>query len=230
MSAAASIPTPLEPTLYSLLPISLHTSVVSHLSLLSIHAEPYLLIERIYQTTNPVLQGQTRSLRFRSRRILAASLKGKGKEIERQEWVHDLAYISLPLRSAEYSEASVRAILGLEIQDMSQTKEIEEFITALGFQHSHTYTLTGHLFHLPLPRPAKPPLTLHLSITRLSLLPEQVQEGPLSNEPYIVQLRPSRPVYAIAQPGDIRLQDTIALMQSITGQIDNLEWTTGSSL
>ncbi|ADV23108.1 Hypothetical Protein CGB_F5520W [Cryptococcus gattii WM276] len=232
MTSTSSQTTPLEPTLYSLLPPSLHTSIISHLSLLAIHAEPLHLVERIYTTTNPVLPGQTRNLRFRSVRAAGPMRdKGKGKEKEKEkddgQWVHTLAYVSSRLQSAEYSEAAVRAVMSVEVQDMSSPQEIEEFVEALGFRHSHSFTLTGHLLHLPIPIPTSPPLTLRLSITRLSSSASATKEEFPPDEPYLVQLQPSRPVYAIAPTGDIGLQDTIGVMQSTAGRIDGLEWSTG---
>lgn len=245
MASTSSQTTPLEPTLYSLLPPSLHTSILSHLSLLAIHAEPLHLIERIYTTTNPVLPGQARNLRFRSIRIAGTVRdKGKGKEKDDGNWVHTLAYVSSRLRSAEYSEAAVRAVMSVEVQDMSSSRDIEDFVKALGFRyvtyslfhcssltldsrHSHTFTLTGHLLHLPIPIPTSPPLTLHLSITRLTPSASTTNEQSAPDEPYLVQLQPSRPVYAIAPPGDIGLQDMIGVMQSTAGRLDGLEWSTG---
>ncbi|KIR52117.1 hypothetical protein I315_05409 [Cryptococcus gattii Ru294] len=232
MTSTSSQTTPLEPTLYSLLPPSLHTSIISHLSLLAIHAEPLHLVERIYTTTNPVLPGQTRNLRFRFVRAAGPMRdKGKGKEKEKEkddgQWVHTLAYVSSRLQSAEYSEAAVRAVMSVEVQDMSSPQEIEEFVEALGFRHSHSFTLTGHLLHLPIPIPTSPPLTLRLSITRLSSSASATKEEFPPDEPYLVQLQPSRPVYAIAPTGDIGLQDTIGVMQSTAGRIDGLEWSTG---
>ncbi|KIY33903.1 hypothetical protein I305_03793 [Cryptococcus gattii E566] len=232
MTSTSSQTTPLEPTLYSLLPPSLHTSIISHLSLLAIHGEPLHLVERIYTTTNPVLPGQTRNLRFRSVRAAGPMRdKGKGKEKEKEkddgQWVHTLAYVSSRLQSAEYSEAAVRAVMSVEVQDMSSPQEIEEFVEALGFRHSHSFTLTGHLLHLPIPIPTSPPLTLRLSITRLSSSASATKEEFPPDEPYLVQLQPSRPVYAIAPTGDIGLQDTIGVMQSTAGRIDGLEWSTG---
>lgn len=247
MTSTSSQATPLEPTLYSVLPPSLHTSILSHLSLLAIHAEPLHLIERIYTTTNPVLPGQTRNLRFHSLRVAGTVRnkgKGKGKEKDDGEWVHTLAYVSSRLRSAEYAEAAVRAVMSVEVQDMSSPQEIEGFVEALGFRyvtyslfhcspltldsrHSHSFTLTGHLLHLPIPIPTSPPLTLHLSITRLTSSASTTNEQFAPDEPYLVQLQPSRPVYAIAPPGDIGLQDMIGVMQSTAGRLDGLEWSTG---
>ncbi|OWZ39512.1 hypothetical protein C356_04125 [Cryptococcus neoformans c45] len=230
MTSTSSQATPLEPTLYSVLPPSLHTSILSHLSLLAIHAEPLHLIERIYTTTNPVLPGQTRNLRFRSLRVAGTVRnkgKGKGKEKDDGEWVHTLAYVSSRLRSAEYAEAAVRAVMSVEVQDMSSPQEIEGFVEALGFRHSHSFTLTGHLLHLPIPIPTSPPLTLHLSMTRLTSSASTTNEQFAPDEPYLVQLQPSRPVYAIAPPGDIGLQDMIGVMQSTAGRLDGLEWSTG---
>lgn len=143
MTSTSSQATPLEPTLYSLLPPPLHTSILSHLSLLAIHAEPLHLIERIYTTTNPVLPGQTRNLRFRSLRVAGTVQnkgKGKGKEKDDGEWVHTLAYVSSRLRSAEYAEAAVRAVMSVEVQDMSSPQDIEGFVEALGFRYV-TYSL-----------------------------------------------------------------------------------------
>lgn len=70
--------------------------------------------------------------------------KGKGKEKEQGkddgQWVHTLAYVSSRLQSAEYSEAAVRAVMSVEVQDMSSPQEIEEFVEALGFRYV-TYSL-----------------------------------------------------------------------------------------
>ncbi|KGB75812.1 hypothetical protein CNBG_1650 [Cryptococcus deuterogattii R265] len=232
MTSTSSQTAPLEPTLYSLLPPSLHTSIISHLSLLAIHAEPLHLVERIYTTTNPVLPGQTRNLRFRSVRVSGPMRdKGKGEEKEQGkddgQWVHTLAYVSSRLQSAEYSEAAVRAVMSVEVQDMSSPQGIEEFVEALGFRHSHSFTLTGHLLHLPIPIPTSPALTLRLSITRLTSSASTTKEEFPPDEPYLVQLQPSRPVYAIAPTGDIGLQDMIGFMQSTAGRLDGLEWSTG---
>lgn len=67
--------------------------------------------------------------------------KGKGKEKEDDgQWVHTLAYVSSRLQSAEYSEAAVRAVMGVEVQDMSSPQEIEELVEALGFRYI-TYSM-----------------------------------------------------------------------------------------
>ncbi|WVQ73650.1 hypothetical protein IAR50_003230 [Cryptococcus sp. DSM 104548] len=233
MSATSSQIAPLEPTLYAILPPVLHRPILAHLSLQAIHAEAYHVVDRLYTTTNPVLPGQLRNLRFRSQWIggKQAQGTGKGKETDGEgdeKWVHTLAYISAPLRSAEYSEASVRALLAVEVQDESTTEEIEQFIDVLGFRHTHTYTLSGHLLHLPIPIPTSSPLTLHLSITRIA--PSSETEGPpAKNEPYIVQLRPSRPVHAIAQRGDLSLADMVGVMRVVAGNVDGLEWSTGAA-
>ncbi|WVQ81103.1 hypothetical protein IAT38_003225 [Cryptococcus sp. DSM 104549] len=241
-------PTPLEPTLYSLLLPSSRPALIAHLSLLAIHAEPLRIEDRIYRTINGVVPGQLRNLRLRSWWVGAVAGgssgkdKGKGKvkeeEVEGKEgqWVRTLSYVSAPLRSAEYSEASVRAVLGVEVQGMSSLEEIEAFIDTLGFRHSHTYTLNGTLLHFPVHYPANPPLTLHLSIAHLtpSASPGTTSPppppSPSSSQPYFVQLHPSRSVYAVPHPGDIGLQSVIALMRSVAGQVDGLEWSTGSAL
>ncbi|WWD21376.1 hypothetical protein CI109_105861 [Kwoniella shandongensis] len=253
-SSSSTNPTPtLFPTLYSLLPPSLHPTLLSHLSLLSIHAEQYYIIDRIYTTTNPVVSGQLRNLRFRSRRRKSTTktdnnqsnsdgaVGKEGKETA-GEWLYTLEYVSAPLRSAEYSEASVRAIIGIEIKGMSGKDEVEEFITAMGFQHSHTYTLSGLLFHIPIPAPSNPPLTLQITITNLIPLssatptshPTTISPTNPSlvggTEPYLVQIHPSRPVNPVPIPGDVGLQDMIGLMRDLAGRVDvdGLEWSTGS--
>ncbi|TYJ52048.1 hypothetical protein B9479_007349 [Cryptococcus floricola] len=234
MSAPSSQTAPLEPTLYAILPPALHRPILAHLSLQAIHAEAYHIVDRMYTTANPVLPGQLRSLRFRSQLVGGQGVqgKGKGKEVEGQgeeRWVHTLAYISAPLRGAEYSEAAVRALLAIEVQDESTAEEIEQFIDVLGFRHTHTYTLSGHLLHLPIPIPTSTPLTLHLSITRISTSSSEAEESPAKNEPYLVQLRPSRPVHAIAQRGDLSLMDMVGVMRVMAGRVDGLEWSTGAA-
>ncbi|WVQ93110.1 hypothetical protein IAU59_000174 [Kwoniella sp. CBS 9459] len=177
---------PLEPSLYALLPPALLPSLLAHLSLLSIHIDQLHEVNRVYNTANPVIQGQLRNLLFRSTStstststskrtpssVFAEARRGaEARKKTEKRWKNSLAYTSAPLRGAEYADACVRAVIALDIPagvDES-VDELEDFVNALGFEFSHSYKLQGHLFHIPIPAPIPPanPLTLHLSITRL---------------------------------------------------------------
>ncbi|WVR08954.1 hypothetical protein IAU60_006013 [Kwoniella sp. DSM 27419] len=238
MSPSSS--TALQPTLYSVLPASLHPSLTAHISLEAIHIEPLHTTERLYRTTNPVVPGQLRNLRFRSilRSRSGGILGSKGKAkasfegpVDAETWDHELAYISAPLRGAEYSEACTRAVIPLDVQGTEDEADLEAFTKALGFEHSHSYRLTGLLFHLPLPVPSSPPLTLQLSLTHLdpiSLGIKATSAPPDPTRPYFAQLHPSRPVHAVPSPGDVGLSDVVEYMRQVAGRIDGLEWSTAA--
>ncbi len=111
--------------------------MTSHLSLLSLHTEPYNIRDDIYTTTNPVLPNQHRNLRLRARRRPLTSVKGKakaGKVVSDEGWEYELTYLSPALSSREYSEMMVKACVGSQIVGMNARIEIEEFIEALGFR------------------------------------------------------------------------------------------------
>ncbi|OCF79106.1 hypothetical protein I204_01051 [Kwoniella mangroviensis CBS 8886] len=235
MSSSSSSSTSLEPTLYTLLPSSLLSKFTSHLSLHSIHIEPLSLIDRIYTNSNPIVKGQLRNLRFRSRKLPTSSslIKGKGKgKDEEGRWVHNLSYVSAPLRSQEYSEITTRAVIGLEILGMNSEEDIQDFIASLGFEHSHTYYSTGQLFHipLPLPLPTPNPITLHLSITHLSAnkthIPSNENTKSKNNKPWLIQLYPSRPVNAVSINGDVTYSDLVDYMRDFVDSlgIKGLDW------
>lgn len=119
------------PSLYALIPPSSLPNLLAHLSLLSIHVEPYFLHDTIYTASVSVLPGQPRSVRLRSvRRRTGPSGKGKGKA-GGAEWDHSLVYLSNPLSGREYSEMSVRACLDVDVASMESRKEIEAFVEAL---------------------------------------------------------------------------------------------------
>ncbi|WRT69171.1 uncharacterized protein IL334_006155 [Kwoniella shivajii] len=248
----------LEPTLYTLLPPSFHSSFSSHLSLQSIHAESFHIVDRIYTTSNPVIQGQLRNLRFRSRLLHVSSNcsqldfkrtgkgKGKGKEEEQVSigkeggkgfWIHNLSYVSAPLRGQEYSQTSTRAVIGIDILSMEDEDDIEDFINSLGFDHSHSYSMTGTLFHIPLPLPTSNPITIQISITHLTRIPKTTSSSttltseitsPRSKEPWLVQIYPSRPVNAVPQPGDVSYAQLVEIMNDLISRIgvQGLEWST----
>ncbi|OCF42976.1 hypothetical protein I317_03197 [Kwoniella heveanensis CBS 569] len=137
---------PLEPTLYALLPPALVPSLEAHLSLLSIHVDNINEINRVYNTVNPVIQGQLRNLLFRSSStstpdpatsLIKDQAEGNREDINtRSTWKNSLAYTSAPLRGAEYADACVRAVIALEIPTGvdNGVDELEEFVNALGFE------------------------------------------------------------------------------------------------
>ncbi|WVF65437.1 hypothetical protein IAT40_000164 [Kwoniella sp. CBS 6097] len=246
---------PLEPTLYALLPPTLLPSLQAHLSLLSIHIDSLNELNRVYHTSNPVIQGQLRNLLFRSTST-STSTGGKGQaSSESKGWKNSLAYTSAPLRGAEYADACVRAVIALDIPAGAGVEEgvdeLDEFVNALGFEFSHSYHLQGHLFHIPIPAPISPlnPLTLHLSITRLIPLSSSEQDQPTGlddiqlqrqqsfdeNQPYLIQLKPSRPIQAVSSistasggGGDLGLADMIGYINEVASGIEVVNWTTNA--
>ncbi|WVW79474.1 hypothetical protein I302_101443 [Kwoniella bestiolae CBS 10118] len=237
MSSSSSSSTSLEPTLYALLPPPLFPKFTSHLSLHSIHIEPLQNIDRIYVNSNPIVKGQLRNLRFRSRKLPPNSTfegQSKGKEKDKGDgrWVRSLSYVSAPLRGQEYGEITTRAVIGLDILGLEDEEETEEFIGSLGFEHSHTYLSSGQLFHIPLPLslPTPTPLTLHLSLTHISPSPPKDQHQNQSgkeNQPWLVQLSPSRPVNAVSINGDLAYSNLVEYMRDFVDSlgIRGLDWT-----
>lgn len=94
------------------------------------------------------------------------------------------------------------------------------------YRSSHSYSRKGTLFHIPTPHPS---LTLQLTVTKLSPKSPSTAAG-LKNddEPWLVQLQPSRPVSVVpAMKGDLGLNDVMDLMESVASRIDGLDWGTG---
>lgn len=121
----------LLPSLYALAPATSLPNLLAHLSLLSIHVEPYFLHDTIYTASISVLPGQPRSVRLRSvRRRSRSSAKGKARA-DGDDWDHSLVYLSNPLSGREYAEMSVRACLDVDVASTQSRKEIEGFIEAL---------------------------------------------------------------------------------------------------
>ncbi|ORX39139.1 hypothetical protein BD324DRAFT_312530 [Kockovaella imperatae] len=179
--ASPAAQAPLMPSLYAILSPSFHQTLVSQLSLMAIHSEPYHIQDDMFIST--LGQGSTeRTLRFRTQtesppnvtprqsRIngeieMNGDLKGKGKGKALDEFPkYSLAYVSPALSGREYGEMNVRAVLGMDVTGMSDRDEIWDFVECLGLRHSHSYTRSGLLFYIPLPHPA---FTLRLTITHL---------------------------------------------------------------
>ena len=97
--------------------------------------------------------------------------------------------------------------------------------TSADARPSHSYTRTGTLFHLPLPHPT---LTLHLSITKLSLPSDFTTSlGQETSEPFIVQLQPSKPISGVPARGEMLVGEVIEQMWAVARRIDGLVWGTG---
>jgi hypothetical protein len=147
----------LLPSLYALLPPSLHQRIIAHLSLQSLHIEPYNVTDTIYLPTNPVIP-QYRTLRLRSTYTggssqtdsndndgivtaegtvtkNSASSRKKSKRQRQMTEKHELSYVSNSLNGREYADVDVRAVLGVEVMGgCSSLEEIQEFIEGLGFK------------------------------------------------------------------------------------------------
>jgi len=150
-------------------------------------------------------------------------MKANGDEHEDEgEWSYELSYVSNTLTSREYSEMNVRAVLGVEIMGEKTREGIEDFIEAMDFRHSHSYTRSGLLFHLPTPIHS-----LHLTITHIQQPSATSNDDEETSEPYLVQLEPSRPIAAVAGRGEVGLQDVMSAMRDVADRIDGLEWGTG---
>ena len=81
------------------------------------------------------------------------------------------------------------------------------------------------MFHIPISHPS---LTLHLTISRLSLPPDpETKIQPESSEPYLLQLQPSRPISGVASRAEIGMVELVDLMRSVAERIDGVEWGTG---
>ncbi|TXT13201.1 hypothetical protein VHUM_01602 [Vanrija humicola] len=211
--------------------------MLSRISLLALHVEQYHIKDDIYVATHPVIPQQNRTLRVRARRRQRrrASVTPRwagnidldvGGTVTNagMSWDHSLAWVSPPLSGREHAEMRVQAYVGLDVAGLSSREEVESFVATLGFRHSHTYTRTGHLFHLPVP--GQTTSTLHLTVTRI-LSPDD-KHADHATEPYLVQLQPGKPVGAVASSrGEPNLQDTMRIMQDVAQRIDGLEWETG---
>ena len=151
---------PLIPSLYALLPSSLHATLAAQLSLISLHAEPFKIQDDIFISTQASVPGE-RTLRLRTQYHSAASSsrlgqstgsasqpeptdtgagagkgkgKGKGKGRAGAEEKYSLAYVSAALSGREYGEMNVRAVQGMDVAGMSSKEEICEFIEGLGLR------------------------------------------------------------------------------------------------
>jgi hypothetical protein len=132
----------LLPSLYALVPPSAHPQLLAHLSLRSLHVEPYHLVESTYAAEHTVIPNQPRFLRLRAVWRLASNSSGKGNGKGKAKalggdaggWKYSLSYLSSPLLGSEYMEMNVRACISVDIADISSRREIEEFIETLGFR------------------------------------------------------------------------------------------------
>lgn len=128
----------LLPSLFALLPPSLHQRIVAHLSLQSLHVEPYHITDDIYLPVNPVIP-QYRTLRLRTTSYTSAKSNSLGRKRKRKVEKSDiegyeLSYVSNTLNGREYADVNVRAILRVDVMGGSSKADIEEFIQALGFR------------------------------------------------------------------------------------------------
>lgn len=123
----------LLPSLLALQSPSTLPILLSRLSLLALHIEPYHTRDDVYTATTSVLPGQLRNLRLRGERL---SYKGKEKAVEEEEqdWEYTLSYVSPPMNGREYSEMCVRQSIGVEVAGLGRRGDIEGFIEALGFK------------------------------------------------------------------------------------------------
>lgn len=71
-------------------------------------------------------------------------------------------------------------------------------------------------------------MTLHLSITKLHLPSDKAAASETgTDEPYLVQLHPSKPIPSVTSRGEVSLADVVDLMRGMAGRVDGLEWATG---
>jgi hypothetical protein len=96
-------------------------------------------------------------------------------------------------------------------------------------RHSHSYTRSGYLAHLPLPLPSSVPMTIHLTITRMRSTPlaPNINTPGQASEPYLLQLQPSRPVQAVSIRGEPGLEDMMRVMRDVADRIEGVHWETG---
>lgn len=128
---------PLIPTLYALLPPDSLEQVQSRISLLSLHAEPHAVHDKIYLNSASVLPNQKRILRLRSvvNDGLAARRVGKGVSAPGAEPKQmSLTYISHPLSGREYEGMSVRAVVDVDVDGLKLREDVEDFVQTLGFE------------------------------------------------------------------------------------------------
>jgi hypothetical protein len=125
----------LMPSLYALLPPESQPRLVAHLSLISLHSEPYFIRDDIYTTSQPILPGQYRAIRLRATpsRTSRGTIKGK-ERAENESWDYSLTYLSKALNGREYQETGVQACLGYEAVGSNSREQVEEFIELLGFR------------------------------------------------------------------------------------------------
>lgn len=134
----------LLPQLFALLPVEQLELMLSRLSLMALHVEGYTIRDDLFLATNPVLPGPNRILRMRARRrrrrkgASAPPLRWAGAMDLGNEkvdgWDYSLSWVSPALSGREYAEMRVQAIIGLEVEGMSERAEIEDFVQALGFK------------------------------------------------------------------------------------------------
>jgi hypothetical protein len=138
----------LLPSLTALLPSSTYNRFLAHISLQSIHVEPYLITEHVYTATAQVLPGQLKSLRIRQKRRntgktpspgAGAGSGHEGDEHEEDEergdgYEYSVVHLSNPLSGREYADMSVRACTALDVVGCETRGEVEMFVKALGFQ------------------------------------------------------------------------------------------------
>ncbi|WWC72994.1 uncharacterized protein I206_106958 [Kwoniella pini CBS 10737] len=226
MSSNSTSSTSLEPTLYSLIPSSIYKQFLNHLSLNSIYNENLEIIDRIYlNSINSIIPNQIRNLRFRS-------IKNNNNN-NKENWINSLSYISNSLKSREYSEILTKALINLNILSEQDEFEIKDFINSLGFIHSHTYIQKGHLFHISLP--TNQLITLQLSITHVIPLKtdstfETNYQITNNDDPWLIQLYPSKPVNAVSTQGELNYSSIVEMMQDFVGNLGfpGLIWSTGN--
>ena len=126
----------LLPSLTALLPASTYNRFLSHVSLQSVHVEPYHLIEHVYTATTQVLQGQLKSLRIRQQRKIHSKVDRPDQDVveTEDEYEYSVVHLSNPLSGREYSDMSVRACTALDVLGCSSREQVEAFVKALGYQ------------------------------------------------------------------------------------------------
>ena len=126
----------LLPSLTALLPASTYNRFLSHVSLQSVHVEPYHLIEHVYTATTQVLQGQLKSLRIRQQRKIHSKVDRPDQDVveTEDEYEYSVVHLSNPLSGREYSDMSVISCTALDVLGCSSREQVEAFVKALGYQ------------------------------------------------------------------------------------------------
>ena len=132
----------LIPSLSALLPPPTYDRFLAHVSLQSIHVEPYEITEHVYTSISNINAGVPKSLRVRqvSRRPQSDSQHDGGSDSGGQGKAagdgheYSIAHLSNPLSGREYAEMNVRACIALDVVGCSTGKEVQAFVKTLGFQ------------------------------------------------------------------------------------------------